>query len=56
MPMTCGYVLDLVQGGALDSADVRLLMKKGYIGKGCGRQALSKIRVKIQMNGRRRRK
>jgi hypothetical protein len=54
--MTCDYVMDLVQGGALDSRDVRLLMKKDYISKSCGRQAISKIRIKIQMNGHRRRK
>jgi hypothetical protein len=55
MPMSCEYVLDLVQGGALDSHDVKLLVNKKYISPACGRQAISKIRLKIQMNGRRER-
>ena len=54
--MTCEYVMDLVRTGALDSGDVRLLMKKDYISKSCGRQAIERIRTKIQMNGRRRRR
>jgi hypothetical protein len=54
MPMSCEYVLDLVKGGALDSRDVRLLMQKSHISKSCGRQAIVRIRAKIQMNGARR--
>jgi hypothetical protein len=31
-------------------------MQKGHINKSCGRQAIMKIRAKIQMNGARRRR